>query len=206
MNIFDEIEKQAVVPVFVGWNVEKALRDLTALAEGGFRFVEIAIRTPVSVALIKEASSIPNLVVGAGTVNNLQILDQAISAGAKFAVTPGLVKSVLTECINSSVPIIPGISTPSEILAALENGASRLKLFPSESLGGLNYINSLAGPFPDIMLMPSGGINENNYNSYLQNKNVFSVSGSWMLPKGDSEMIDIEKLNKLHFEILNVNS
>lgn len=205
MTIIKGIIDQGVVPVFVGRDVEKSLSSLEVLGKHGLRYVEIAIRTSVSLELIREASNFPGLIIGAGTVNSPQLLDSAMDAGARFIVTPGLVEPVVSRCIQNNVPIVPGIATPTEVLKAIEMGPTHLKLFPVESLGGLKYIDSLIGPFPEIQLMPSGGVNSANFKSFLEHKNVFAVSGSWMLPKTEIESPDVVGIQNLVREVSRVS-
>lgn len=186
-----------VIPVVTVSNLEIAEPLLCALRDGGMNYVEIAMRTPVSLDALKIAASIDGVVAGAGTVTGLSILDDVISYGAEFIITPGYSSHVTDEAMRQELPIIPGVATAGEIMQALNAGVQTVKLFPAEALGGLNYINNLAGPFPNIKYLPSGGINHKNYREYLNNPQVAAVSGSWMLPRDLIERRDYESIKML---------
>ena len=134
------------------------------------------------------------MIVGAGTVVNLQNLHDAVDAGAKFLVCPGSDPELIAEAIRLNVPITPGVVTPSEIMMGLKLGLKVFKFFPAETFGGLKTIKALCGPFPQIKFLPTGGINQANAAEYFKNPKILAVGGSWMVTKdmvaaGDFEAI-----------------
>lgn len=155
-----------------------------ALLEGGISILEITLRTAHGLkAITLLRKEFPNLCLGAGTVTQAAQLQQVKDAGAQFAVSPGLTKDLINEANQQNLPFLPGAVTPSEVLLAIEAGLSHLKFFPAEQSGGLDYLNSLAAPFPDIHFCPTGGINEFNYKDYLEASNVFCVGTTWLTPR-----------------------
>lgn len=180
MKSLDIAQISGIVPLVVSDNVNDGLKKIDALRSSGFKFVEVALRTAVSQELLVNAKQLGGIFVGAGTVTNASLLEEALTAGSDFIVTPGLSSLVISECSKANVPIIPGVATPSEVMQAMDLGLSYVKLFPAEKLGGTRYIENLSGPFPKVKFMPSGGLNSHNFQDYLANSSVFSVSGSWM--------------------------
>ena len=142
------------------------------------------IRTAAAKASIaKVAAEVPEMIVGAGTVVNVQQLHDAVEAGAKFVVSPGSDAEIIAEAIKLNVPITPGVVTPSEIMLGLKLGIKVFKFFPAETYGGLKTIKALCGPFPQIKFLPTGGINQNNAAEYFKNPKILAVGGSWMITK-----------------------
>lgn len=145
--------------------------------------IEITYRTENAGKCIKKISnSFSNIVVGAGTITNIAQAKDAIKNGAKFLVMPGFDKNTVKYAIKNNIPIIPGVATPTEIMAAMNMGLHILKLFPCNIVGGIDFLKSIKGPFPKIKFIPTGGINENNFNDYLSLENVIAVGGSWVVP------------------------
>ena len=174
-----------ILPVLVVDSVEQAVSIGNALIEGGYSVLEVTLRTPVALDAIAELRrTLPDVLVGAGTVLNTERYDQAVKAGAQFTVSPGLTESLLIHARNHTVPLIPGVATPSEIMAALSQGYDCLKFFPAEASGGVAVLKALAGPFPHVRFCPSGGISAANAKGYLALPNVPAVSGSWMMSVG----------------------
>ena len=198
---YDDLKVHRLVPVVVSDNVENGLRLLQALGLAGISCVEIALRTAASLELLAEAAQLDGMVVGAGTVLNPKLLDESLAAGAKFIVTPGLSDQVLENSVKAHIPVVPGVATPTDIMRVLDHGLDHVKVFPVESLGGLDYLKALAGPFPNLKFMPSGGVNGQNFISYLKTPNVFSVSGSWMLPTKGQTSIDLVALKDLAMQV-----
>ncbi|MEY4499892.1 MAG: bifunctional 4-hydroxy-2-oxoglutarate aldolase/2-dehydro-3-deoxy-phosphogluconate aldolase [Actinomycetota bacterium] len=198
---FETLEQNGLVPVVVSDDLSVGIDLLKLLKSAGITCVEIALRTSASVELLGEAKQIDGLIIGAGTVLNKAQLDQALEAGSDFIVTPGLSDQVIDSCVSQRVPVIPGVATATEVMRAIDKGLSRVKLFPAETLGGLGYIKALSGPFPDLKFMPSGGLNGSNFAAYMKHPNVFSVSGSWMLPKNGDMESNLESLKSLALEI-----
>ncbi len=159
----------------------KDLADI--LCEFGLNTFEITLRTEVSLEVIAEISCLGNFIVGAGTLTSPADVRSAIKAGAKFGVSPGITPELLSECEKNCFPLIPGVSTGSEIMSAHFRGYKIFKFFPSEILGGIKALKALSGPFPDCEFIPTGGINEQNAQDYLRLPNVYGVAGSWMIPR-----------------------
>lgn len=155
---------------------------IEVLAAAGLDCAEITLRTEAGVAAINQVRrALPDVLVGAGTVLTARQADEAIAAGAQFIVTPGFLPRVTTVCLEQKVPIFPGVMTPTEIGMALDVGLSDLKFFPSEAAGGLATLRALAGPFPAVCFIPTGGIGPGNVAAYLREPTVLAVGGSWMV-------------------------
>ena len=187
-----------VVPVLVIKDLEKAVPLAKALMAGGIKVLEVTLRTPVALDVIKKiADEVPDAIIGAGTVTNAQQLKQVIEAGAKFAISPGLTENLLKAGKESEIPLIPGISSISDLMTAKDAGYDHLKFFPAEASGGVKAIKSISGPFPDITFCPTGGIGPNNYNDYLALKSVKCVGGSWVAPDDAIENGDWDAITTL---------
>ncbi len=172
-----------VIPVIVIHELEQAIPLATALFAGGIHIFEVTLRTPVALDAIKLlASTFPDALIGAGTVTNPQHLQQVSEAGARFAISPGLTHSLLMTGRKSSIPLIPGIASISELMEGLEEGYTHFKLFPAAVVGGMSLLKAIYGPFPEVRFCPTGGINEKNYRDYLALPNVSCVGGSWIVP------------------------
>ncbi|MBQ3270664.1 MAG: bifunctional 4-hydroxy-2-oxoglutarate aldolase/2-dehydro-3-deoxy-phosphogluconate aldolase [Clostridia bacterium] len=173
-----------VVPVVVLDDAEQAVPTAKALLKGGINAMEITFRTAAAKASIaKVAAEVPEMIVGAGTVVNVEQLHDAVEAGAKFIVSPGSDADVIAEAAKLGVAMIPGVVTPSEIILGLKLGVKVFKFFPAESYGGLKTLKALSGPFPQIKFIPTGGINQANAADYFKNAKVLAVGGSWMVSK-----------------------
>ena len=184
MLTIEQVAACGVVPVVVLEDAEQAVPTAKALLKGGINAMEITFRTSAAKASIaKVAAEVPEMVVGAGTVINVDQLHDAIEAGAKFIVSPGSDADVIKEAIRLNVPITPGVVTPSEIMLGLKLGLKVFKFFPAESYGGLKTIKALCGPFPQIRFIPTGGVNQNNAEEYFKNPKIVAVGGSWMVTK-----------------------
>jgi len=187
-----------VVPVMVIERLEDAVPLAQALIKGGLLALEITLRTAVALDAIKAIKkALPDAMVGAGTILSPKDLQAATDAGASFIVTPGTSPALLEALANCELPVLPGVSTPSEALALYELGFSTLKFFPAEAAGGAAMLKSIGGPVPQLNFCPTGGINPNNAEQYLALKNVVCVGGSWMVPAAlikDKKWDDIEAL------------
>ena len=173
-----------VVPVVVLDDAEQAVPTAKALLKGGINAMEITFRTAAAKASIaKVAAEVPEMIVGAGTVVNVEQLHDAVEAGAKFIVSPGSDADVIGEAAKLGVAMIPGVVTPSEIILGLKLGVKVFKFFPAESYGGLKTLKALSGPFPQIKFIPTGGISQANAADYFKNPKVLAVGGSWMVTK-----------------------
>lgn len=182
MLSMEQISECGVVPVVVLNNVADAVPTAKALLAGGINVMEITFRTAAAPECIAEvAAKVPEMIVGAGTIVNCEQLRQAVSAGAKFIVSPGSDADVIAEANALNVPIVPGVVTPSEIMMGLKMGITTFKFFPAEAYGGLKTIKNLCGPFPQIKFVPTGGINQNNAEEYLKHPKIQAIGGSWMV-------------------------
>jgi 2-dehydro-3-deoxyphosphogluconate aldolase/(4S)-4-hydroxy-2-oxoglutarate aldolase len=181
----EEIFSQGpVVPVLVIKDVEHAVPLAKALIAGGIRVLEVTLRTDAALEVIaKIAKEVPEAIIGAGTVTNREQLQQVIDAGAKFAISPGLTSDLLKAGNEGSIALIPGISSISELMTAVDHGYNYLKFFPAEASGGVKALKAIGGPFPDIKFCPTGGISLSNYNDYLALPSVRCAGGSWLAPE-----------------------
>jgi len=181
----EEIFSQGpVVPVLVIKDVEHAVPLAKALIAGGIRVLEVTLRTEAALEVIaKIAKEVPEAIIGAGTVTNRAQLQQVIDAGAKFAISPGLTSDLLKAGNEGSIALIPGISSISELMTAIDHGYTHLKFFPAEASGGVKALKAIGGPFPDIKFCPTGGISPSNYNDYLALPSVRCAGGSWLAPE-----------------------
>jgi len=184
MLTVEQVAACGVVPVVVLDDAEQAVPTAKALLAGGINAMEITFRTAAAKASIaKVAKEVPEMIVGAGTVINVEQLHDAVEAGAKFIVSPGCDPEVIAEANKLGVAMTPGVVTPSEILQGLKLGVKVFKFFPAETYGGLKTIKALCGPFPQIKFLPTGGINQNNAADYYKNPKIVAVGGSWMVTK-----------------------
>lgn len=171
-----------LVPVVVLEGAADAGPLANALVAGGLPVAEVTFRTAAATASIEAMRAAqPDMAIGAGTVTSLGQVDDAMSAGASFIVAPGFNPRVVQYCLDKGVLIIPGANSPSFVEAAMEFGLNVLKFFPAEPSGGVPFLKALAGPYPAIRFMPTGGISIGNLRSYLALKNVLACGGSWMV-------------------------
>ena len=173
----DVLGGHRIVPVVVLDDPARA----GALDEGGLPVAEATFRTPEAAAVLRRLAANDDLVVGAGTVLTERQVDEAIEAGARFVVSPGLSAAVVRRCQAAGVPVVPGVTTPSEIMLALDLGLDTVKFFPAEANGGLATIKALAAAFPQVRFMPTGGITVDTAPAYLAHPCVAAVGGSWMV-------------------------
>ncbi|MEM5503058.1 2-dehydro-3-deoxy-phosphogluconate aldolase [Ahrensia kielensis] len=175
---------QKVIPVIVLDNADDAVPLARALAAGGLPAVEITLRTAAALECIKRvAAEVPEAIVGAGTILNGRNFDEAVAAGSKFIVSPGLTPELVSAANGHDVPLLPGSVTSSEIMSALEAGYTHLKFFPAEQAGGAAYLKSCSTVFGQVKFCPTGGVSVKNANDYLSLPNVLCVGGSWVAPK-----------------------
>lgn len=200
-EIYDVIGKAGIIPVIKLERVEDAVPLARALLEGGIPVAEVTFRTEAAAAGIAAIRrELPQMLVGAGTVLTTEQAAAAIESGAQFVVAPGSNGRVIEGVLAAGIPMIPGVATPSEIEAALERGLRVLKLFPAEVLGGIAMLKALAGPYPQVQFVPTGGISASNLKSYLQQKNVLAVGGSWMV---QSDLDEVRRLCQEAYRIKN---
>jgi 2-dehydro-3-deoxyphosphogluconate aldolase/(4S)-4-hydroxy-2-oxoglutarate aldolase len=172
-----------IIPVIVIERLEHAVPLARALLAGGVRVLELTLRTPVALRAIQAiAAEVEGAVVGAGTITRAEEFDPCRRAGAVFGVSPGLTAELAAAAQASGLPLLPGVMTPSEVIAARAAGFRQLKLFPAQQAGGIGMVRALAGPFPDTTFCPTGGISAANARDYLALPNVACVGGSWLAP------------------------
>lgn len=191
------LENVGIVPVIKLENVDNAELLAKALRDGGINCAEVTFRAAGADEVIRRmTNAFPDMLVGAGTVTCEQA-DAAYAAGAKFCVAPGFNPKVVKHCLEKGIPFAPGVSSPSEIEQALEAGLDFCKFFPAEQAGGLSYIESVCAPYSAMRFMPAGGINSDNFGSYLSFKNVVCCEGSWIVPEKLLAAGDWEGITKL---------
>lgn len=183
MNTLELAAHGPVIPVIVLQREADAVPLAQALVEGGVRVLEVTLRTPVALRAIEQiARAVPEAIVGAGTVRSAADAQAAAAAGCRFAVSPGYTASVSQACRALGLPLLPGVATASEIMHAQEGGHGFLKFFPASAAGGVPMLKALAGPFPDVVFCPTGGIGPDNARDYLALPNVRVCGGSWLTP------------------------
>lgn len=176
------LEVAPVIPVLVIDEPDTAVELASALIEGGLNVLEITLRTPTAMDAIAAIKSQTNAIVGAGTVNNMAQLEQCADHGVDFMVSPGLHLPLVDAATKHNIPYLPGIATATDALTAINAGLDTLKFFPAEQNGGVPMLKALGGPYQDLRFCPTGGINQNNYQEYLDLPNVLCVGGSWVAP------------------------
>lgn len=181
-EILVSLSKIGIVPVVKIDDAKDAVPLAQALMNGGLPCAEVTFRTAAAEEAIAQMSkAFPEMLIGAGTVLTSEQVDRAVNAGAKFIVTPGFNTKIVKYCVDKNIPITPGCPTTSDIEAAIELGLDVVKFFPAENLGGINMIKALAAPYVGVKFMPTGGINANNINSYLDCDKILACGGSWMV-------------------------
>ncbi|EIC86030.1 bifunctional 4-hydroxy-2-oxoglutarate aldolase/2-dehydro-3-deoxy-phosphogluconate aldolase [Serratia sp. M24T3] len=187
-----------VVPVIVINKLEHAVPLAKALVAGGVRVLEVTLRTACAIEAIRAiAKEVPDAILGAGTVLNPAQLAEVTAAGAQFAISPGLTDALLKAANEGSIPLIPGISTVSELMLGLDAGLREFKFFPAEANGGVKALQAIAGPFPQVRFCPTGGITPGNYRDYLALKSVLCIGGSWLVPADALESGDYDRITQL---------
>ena len=181
-----------VIPVLVIEDVAHALPVAQALVAGGLFALEVTMRTPCALDVIREMKQVPGAVVGAGTVLNPRDLDAALEAGAEFIVSPGLTPALGAAAIASGVPFLPGTANAADIMLGLDMGLTRFKFFPAEASGGMAALKAIAAPFGMARFCPTGGITPASAPQWLALEAVLCVGGSWMVGKGVPDPVAIE--------------
>ena len=185
MDVNKKIEELKLVPVVVLQDAKDAVPLAKALIAGGLPVAEVTFRTAAAADSIKAISeACPEMLVGAGTVTNLEQAKKAKEAGAKFIVTPGFSKTVTEFAVENNIPVFPGVCTPTEIMMVMEYNLPVVKFFPAEPAGGVSMIKAMAAPYVGIKFMPTGGINAKNLEDYLSFDKIICCGGSWMV-KGE---------------------
>lgn len=192
------IAGQKVIPVLKIERLADAVPLARALARGGLPAIEITLRTADAVDAIRiVAAEVPEAMVGAGTILNARHFAQAADAGARFIVSPGTTQELMDAAADSEVPLLPGAVTPSEIMAACEEGYSFLKFFPAGQAGGAAFLKALASPLAGVEFCPTGGVSAGNAKDYLALPNVTCVGGSWVAPDDAVKAGDWDRIEAL---------
>lgn len=184
MNIAAVMKLAPVIPVLVIEDVAQARPIAEALVAGGIFALEVTLRTPAALDVIREMAKVDGAVVGAGTVLNEADLDASIAAGARFIVSPGLTDPLGRAAIERAIPFLPGVSTPGDIMRGLDLGLDCFKFFPAEASGGVKALQALTGPFPQARFCPTGGVTQATAPNWLALDAVLCVGGSWLTPQG----------------------
>jgi 2-dehydro-3-deoxyphosphogluconate aldolase/(4S)-4-hydroxy-2-oxoglutarate aldolase len=195
-----------IVPVLVIDDAGFAVDAAAALAAGGIGCVEITLRTPAALAAITAVADAGTTLVGVGTVTTPDDVARAADAGARFVITPGVDRDAIDACLERGLDILPGAATATDVMAVLRSGLGAVKLFPADLLGGVDMISALAGPFPDVAFVPSGGVSPLNLAAYLGHPNVPAVSGSWMASRqllASRDVATIERLSREATDLVN---
>lgn len=183
MNVLQIMRTGPVIPVIVIERLEDAVPLARALVAGGIRVLELTLRTPVALKAIEAiANEVEGAITGVGTITRAEDFDAALKAGALFGVSPGLTPELIAAARDSALPLLPGVMTPSDVIAARAAGFTELKLFPAQQAGGVGMLKALGGPFPDVRFCPTGGIGAATAPDFLALPNVACVGGSWLTP------------------------
>lgn len=198
MTLLEIMRTSPVIPVIAIDKFEYAVPLAKALVAGGIRVLEVTLRTEYGLPAIRAmAEQVEGAIVGVGTLTQPEEFAAARDAGAVFGVSPGLTPSLIEAAKKSGLPLLPGVMTPSEVMAAREQGFRQLKLFPAVPAGGVGMLNAIAGPLGDITFCPTGGISQETASQFLACKNVACVGGSWLTPKDAMEAGDWDRITAL---------
>jgi len=178
----DSVLARRLIPVITLGDPDFAIGVASALVRGGLPIAEITFRSDAAEQAIRTIASQTDVRVGAGTIIDPGLVDQAAAAGATFIVTPGFSGPVVERCLEIDMPVIPGVGGATDIMSALSYGLTVLKLFPAESLGGPQTVKALSGPFPQVRFVPTGGVTATTAPEYLAIDSVAAVGGSWITP------------------------
>jgi 2-dehydro-3-deoxyphosphogluconate aldolase/(4S)-4-hydroxy-2-oxoglutarate aldolase len=194
MNLLEIMRSAVVIPVIAIDDPEYAVPLARALVAGGIRVLEVTLRTAHGIDAIRAMAQVEGAIVGVGTLTQPEEFAAARDAGAVFGVSPGLTPALIDAAKKSGLPLLPGVMTPSEVMAAREAGFRQLKLFPAVPAGGVGMLSAIGGPLPDVTFCPTGGISIDTAPQFLALKNVACVGGSWLTPKdaiktGDWDLI-----------------
>ncbi|GAA7896378.1 bifunctional 4-hydroxy-2-oxoglutarate aldolase/2-dehydro-3-deoxy-phosphogluconate aldolase [Helicobacter pylori] len=197
-KIIEILQISPIIPVVVIEDIKDAVPLAQSLVEGGIQIIEVTLRSSCALETIELiAKNVPKMCVGAGTILNPTQLEQAQNRGAEFLISPGLTIKLLEYAKKKDMPLIPGVSSSSEVMQALELGYSALKFFPAEYCGGVKLLNAFNGPFKGVKFCPTGGISADNMHSYLNLENVLCVGGSWLTPKNLIQNKEWDKITEI---------
>jgi Entner-Doudoroff aldolase len=183
MQTLDLVQHGPVIPVIVIQDANDAVPMAEALVAGGVRVLEVTLRTPAALAAMRAiARAVPDAILGAGTLRSAADVQTAVDAGCVFGVSPGYTSAIGEACSRLKLPLLPGVATASEVMAANADGLGFLKFFPASAAGGMPMLKALHGPFPDVVFCPTGGLTPENAPQYLALPNVKVCGGSWLTP------------------------
>lgn len=180
-ELIEQLAQEKLLPLYTATDLKYLDKTEEVLLKNDLNFIEVTYRSELASEAIRYLADSGKLIVGAGTVRDLETAKDAIAQGAQFIVTPGLSKEVVQYCLDNDVMVFPGAVTPTEITVALELGINNIKFFPANVYGGLDAINALSGPFFDVKFVPTGGVNANNVTEFLANDAVLAVGGSFII-------------------------
>ena len=207
MNLFDELHGLRVVPVVKLGNAADAVPMAKALAAGGLPAAEITFRTDAAEEAIRKITrELPDVLLLAGTVLDVETARRALDAGAKAIVSPGTNPAVVEWCLSRGIPVLPGCATPTEVETCLRMGLGAVKLFPAEVVGGVKLLKALSGPYADVKFMPTGGISPTNLPEYLALPNVLCCGGSWIVPETLLAKADWDGIEQLAHDAAAINA
>lgn len=197
-KIIEVLQISPIIPVVVIENIKDAVPLAQSLIEGGIHIIEVTLRSSCALEAIELITkNVPKMRVGVGTILNPTQLEQAQNRGAEFLISPGLTIKLLEYAKKKDMPLIPGVSSSSEVMQALELGYNALKFFPAEYCGGIKLLNAFNGPFKGVKFCPTGGISADNMHSYLNLENVLCVGGSWLTPKNLIQNKEWDKITEI---------
>jgi len=197
MNTLELAAHGPVIPVIVIDRLDDAVPLAQALVAGGVKVLEVTLRTPVALKAIEAMAKVPGAIVGAGTIRSAADARAAKAAGAVFGVSPGYTAEVGAACREIGLPLLPGVATASEVMAAQADGLGFLKFFPATAAGGIPMLKALAGPFPDVVFCPTGGISLATAPDFLSLPNVKVCGGSWLTPADAVKAGDWDRVTQL---------
>ena len=201
MDPIATIQQLGLVPVLEVPDADTAVGVAGALSDAGLPCAEITFRTAAAEEAIgRIAASLPDILLGAGTVRTIDQVERALGAGAEFVVTPGFNPAVVDHCIARGVPVVPGMCTPTELEMALAHGITTVKFFPAEASGGAGYLRAIRAPYADVRFVPTGGIHRGNLADYLSVPGVIACGGSWMASRDLLASGDLDKVRHLAAE------
>jgi 2-dehydro-3-deoxyphosphogluconate aldolase/(4S)-4-hydroxy-2-oxoglutarate aldolase len=198
-EILSKIEKSGAIAVLVIDNEEDAVPLAHSLLKGGINMMELTLRTPAAIGALKKIiKEVPEMTAGIGTILTPEQAQEVKDAGAVFGVSPGFNPRVVQKAKEIGLPFAPGISTPSDIEAAIEQGCRLLKFFPAETSGGLKHLKSMAAPYMHLELkfIPLGGLNQDNFGFYLSDSSIIAVGGSWIAKRDAIKANDWKKITE----------
>jgi len=198
IKTLDLVEFGPVIPVIVLHRVAHAVPLARALLAGGVRVLEVTLRTDVALSCIEAiVREVPEAIVGAGTIRNAADARAAASVGCRFGVSPGYTPALGSACKKANLPLLPGVATASEVMAAQDDGIDFLKFFPATAAGGIPMLKALGGPFPEVSFCPTGGITVETAPHFLALSNVKVCGGSWLTPQDAIDSGDWDRITQL---------